>query len=87
MFECTNQTTSAALADKARMGATHFLMKSSCDAVSIPQRSNWKQTSAHSSSVIMKTPSPIDGPNPQMKSSHPYKRFCQKTERTLCSEL
>jgi hypothetical protein len=27
MFQCTNQTTSAALADKARMGATHFLMK------------------------------------------------------------
>ena len=51
------------------------------DAASIPQRSNWKPTSAPSSSAITKSPSRIDGPNPQMKFSRPLNASVTKPNR------
>src|SRR3954452_6718670 len=42
------------------------------DGGSIHQRSNSKQTSEPSSRAIMRSPSRIDGPNPQMTSSRPF---------------
>ena len=51
------------------------------DAASIPQRSNWKPTSAPSSSAITKSLSRIDGPNPQMKFSRPLNASVTKPNR------